>query len=79
MPGGCTKYIQTPDLCWNKPFKGACTEKYDEWLGSVGIHEETAAGNLTAPPRKTILQWILDTWSQLPTELIEKLRTESSC
>ncbi|CAH3162370.1 unnamed protein product [Porites lobata] len=69
---GCTKYIQAPDLCWNKPFKAACTEKYDEWLGSVGIHEETAAGNLKAPPRKTILQWILDAWSQLPTELIKK-------
>ena len=72
MPGRCTKYIQAPDLCWNKPFKAACTEKYDEWLGSVGIHEETAAGNLKAPPRKTILQWILDAWSQLPTELIKK-------
>ena len=72
VPGGCTKYIQAPDLCWNKPFKAACTEKYDEWLGSVGIHEETAAGNLKAPPRKTILQWILDAWSQLPTELIKK-------
>ena len=21
VPGGCTKYIQTPDLVWNKPFK----------------------------------------------------------
>ena len=38
----------------------------------MGIHEETAAGNLKAPPRKTILQWILDAWSQLPTELIKK-------
>ena len=72
VPGGCTKYIQAPDLCWNKPFKAACTETYDEWLGSVGIHEETAAGNLKAPPRKTILHWILDAWSQLPTELIKK-------
>ena len=21
IPGGCTKYIQAPDVCWNKPFK----------------------------------------------------------
>ena len=20
VPGGCTKYIQAPDVCWNKPF-----------------------------------------------------------
>ena len=30
VPGGCTKYIQAPDVTWNKPFKASCTEKYDE-------------------------------------------------
>lgn len=38
VPGGCTKYIQAPDVSWNKPFKVSCTEKYDEWLAKVGIH-----------------------------------------
>ena len=71
VPGGCTKYIQAPDVSWNKPFKSLCTEKYDEWLGTVGIHEETAAGNLKAPPRKTILQWILDSWADLLTDVIK--------
>ena len=72
VPGGCTKYIQAPDVSWNKPFKSLCTERYDEWLATVGIHEETAAGNLKAPPRKTILQWILDPWDELPTDVIKK-------
>ena len=54
VPGGCTKYIQVPDVSWNKPFKSSCTEKYDEWLGTVRINEETAAGNLRAPPRRAI-------------------------
>ena len=31
VAGGCTKYIQAPDVSWNKPFKAYCTEKY-EWL-----------------------------------------------
>ena len=53
MPGGCTMYIQAPDVCWNKPFKVACSEKYDEWLGTVGIYEKTAAGNLKATPRRS--------------------------
>ena len=22
VPGACTKYIQAPDVVWNKPFKG---------------------------------------------------------
>ena len=51
LPGGCTKYIQAPNGSWNKPFKAACTKKYDEWLGTVGIHKETAAGNSRAAPR----------------------------
>ena len=32
IPGGCTKYIQAPDVSWNKPSKAICKEKYDEWL-----------------------------------------------
>ena len=23
VPGGCTKYIQAPDVSWNKPFKAS--------------------------------------------------------
>ena len=30
MPEGSTKYIQAPDVSWNKPFKATCTKK--EWL-----------------------------------------------
>ena len=29
VPGGCTKYIQAPDVCWNHPFKEAVTGRYD--------------------------------------------------
>lgn len=45
VPGGCTKYIQAPDVSWNKPFKAYCTERYDEWLETIGIHKETDGGN----------------------------------
>ena len=71
VPMGCTKYIQAPDVSWNKLFKAACTEKYDEWLGTEGIHDETAAGKWRAPPSRAILHWILDAWAELPTEVIE--------
>ena len=30
VTGGCTKYIQAPDLVWNKPFKQRVTDLYDE-------------------------------------------------
>ena len=42
---GCTKYVQAPDLVWNKPFKGHIIESYDEWLAS-GVHQYTEAGNM---------------------------------
>ena len=59
VPGGCTKYIKAPDVSWNKPFN------------AVGIHEETAAGNFRAPPRRAILLWIIDAWAELPTEVVK--------
>ena len=70
IPGGCTKYIQAPDVCWNKPFKSICMEHYDKWLETEGIHNETASGNLRPPTCKVIIQWIIDAWQQLPVELI---------
>ena len=41
VPGGCTKYIQAPDVSRNKRFNAYCTEKYDKWLEAEGIHQET--------------------------------------
>ena len=72
VPGGCTKYIQVPDVFWKKPFKAACSEKYDSWMGEVGIHSETPAGNLKSPPQRIIIQWIVQSWSELPRYLIKK-------
>ena len=40
VPGGCTKYIQAPDVCWNAPFKELVTERYDEWMAE-GSQEYT--------------------------------------
>lgn len=62
IPGGCTRYIQAPDVSWNKPFTQHCAEFYDEWLSTTGLHEETDCGNLKAPPRRKIVQWILKSW-----------------
>ena len=32
ISGGCTKYLQAPDVSWNKPFKTLLTELYDAWV-----------------------------------------------
>ena len=39
VPGGCIKYIQAPNVSWNKPYKAKVTEKYDEWMAN-GQHTE---------------------------------------
>ena len=38
--GGYTKYVQAPNVCWNKPFKARMAELYDQWLNK-GIHQFT--------------------------------------
>ena len=57
--GGGTKYVQAPDTSWNKTFKANCPEKYNDWLVTEKINNETEADNLKAPPGKEILKWIL--------------------
>ena len=69
IPGGCTKYAQAPDVCWNKPFKAFVTEQYDEWMVS-GLQQYTEAGNLRAPSRKNIVQWVLTAWARRSPEII---------
>ena len=65
-------YIQAPDVSLNKPFKQHCTEFYDEWLSTVGINEETDCGNLEAPPRQEVVQWIIKSWERVSQEIIQK-------
>ena len=72
IPGGCTKYIQAPYVCCNKPFKVRMPKLYGQWL-SEGVHQFAEGGNMKAPFRK-IIEWILDTWSQLSKENIKSLK-----
>lgn len=68
VPSGCTKYIQAPDVAWNKPFKAKVTEKYDAWMAD-GAHSFTAAGNMRGPPRREIVKWVLEAWETVDREL----------
>lgn len=74
VPGGCTKYIQVPDVVWNKPFKTIVTEKYDEKYDECRMageaHSFTAARNMRAPARREIVKWILAAWDGLDKTMI---------
>ena len=41
VPGGCTMYIQTSDVLWNKPFKSRIAEFFDEWLHTGNISTQS--------------------------------------
>ena len=69
IPGGCTQYIQAPDVCWNKPFKDRLRQFYDDWMVN-GEHTYTPAGNMRPPTRRLLVQWIVDSWQSLQQQLI---------
>ena len=48
IPGGCTKYIEAPDM-WNNPFKGRIEEFYDDWLANRK-HKYTDTVNIKLVP-----------------------------
>ena len=35
IAGGCIKFIQVPDVSWNKPMKEYLRKIYDNWLAEV--------------------------------------------
>ena len=71
IPGVCTKYVQAPDVVWNKTFKGHIMESYDEWLAS-GVHQYIEAGNVKPASRHLVVKWILESWNRFEQNLIIK-------
>ena len=69
--GGCTKFIQAPDVYWNAPFKAKVRQFYENWM-LHGENSYTKPGNMRAPSMEVYLKWIVDAWYQLPKDLIIK-------
>ena len=57
IPGGCTGFIQAPDVCWNKPLQTNYTKSNNDWF-EAGKHKFQ---------QQTILN--LQLWRQLLTGL----------
>ncbi|KAI6650833.1 Pogo transposable element with KRAB domain-like [Oopsacas minuta] len=69
IPGGCTGLIQAPDVSWNKSFKAAYREQYEQWM-SEGEKEYTRGGNMKAPTKLLVASWVKKAWEPLSTEII---------
>ena len=78
IPGGCTKLLQPADVSWNAPFKEHYREMYEKWLQEpVRAADVTSAGNLRAPSRLDMVNWVIEAWKQLSVEVI--VRSFESC
>ena len=72
IPGGCTKFIQAPDVVWNAPFKSRLRLSYDTWLSEPAVHTYTRGGNMKPPSRSLLCEWIKEAWSSISEETIRK-------
>ena len=70
VSGGCTKYVQAPDVSWNKTFKALAADKYFLLLAEEVISQLTSAGNLKPPSRRAIVNLILEAWEEIIPETI---------
>ena len=71
VSGGCTKYIQAPDVSQNKAFKAHVIEQYDNWL-AYRVYEYTAGRNIKPAPSLKVVKQILNFWKSMLVELIAK-------
>ena len=69
IPGGLTSHLQPADVSWNKPFKMAYRDFYNEWMSS-GVKSFTAAGNMKAPDKLLCLEWVKKARKTVTTEVI---------
>ncbi len=77
IPGGLTSQVQPADVSWNKPFKSAYRELYNEWM-AYGKKSYTPAGNMRQPEKKLSLEWVKQAWAQVSTEVVMKSCSISS-
>uniref|UniRef100_A0A914VVJ7 C2H2-type domain-containing protein n=1 Tax=Plectus sambesii TaxID=2011161 RepID=A0A914VVJ7_9BILA len=59
VPGGCTMFVQAPDVCWNAPSWAEVRLYHEDWLLN-GEKIVTAAGNMRPPLTDAYLEWIVN-------------------
>jgi transposase-like protein len=70
IPAGTTSYLQSLDVCINRPFKHHLRQSIDEYL----LHPQArnARGNLVKPDLPTVCSWISSAWAAITKEQVLK-------
>lgn len=71
VPGGCTKFIQAADVVWNASFKSHMHKLYDDWIADPSKHEFTKGGNMKAPARTLLCEWVKESWAAVSTDMVK--------
>ena len=71
IPAGLTKQLQPAGISWNKPFKEVYRKLYDEWM-ATGEKSFTQAGNMRAPSKPLVVQWVKTAWDAVGVDVIKK-------
>ena len=69
IPGGLTTQLQPADVSWNKLFKTAYQELYNEWMAS-GRKHYTSVGNVKPPDKLLCLEWVKKSWGRVTEEVV---------
>ena len=71
IPGGSTSVLQPLDVCLNKPFKVNMRQRWNHWM--VNAEKQiTKAGNIWRPDLKTVCEWVIDAWNDIPIDMVVK-------
>ena len=71
VPGGCTNFIQAADVVWNACFKSHM-RSHDTWLAAPECHQYTKGGNMKAPSRSLLCEWVKSSWDAVSIELVKE-------
>ena len=71
IPGSLTSALQPAHLSWNKPFKAAYCELYDNWMVN-GDKNYTRGSNVCTLSKITCLQWVAKAWESVTEDVICK-------
>ena len=58
--------------CWNAPFKARYRDLYTACRMSAQNHERTKAGNLRAPSKALMVEWVLRSWESVTCDTIRR-------